>query len=157
MAAAQLDGLSPLAVLGRGYAIARNEEGAVVKHVAAAPVGSRVGISVSDGVLACRVEAHATASQQIDSRRMHDMEPVQNEKPIEQLTFREAMAELDGIVGTLESNTLELEDSLAKYERGVALLRALQGRLSDAQQKVDVLMGQLEPEVSDEQRDTTLS
>ena len=85
------------------------------------------------------------------------MEPVQNEKPIEQLTFREAMAELDGIVGTLESNTLELEDSLAKYERGVALLRALQGRLSDAQQKADVLMGQLEPEVSDEQRDTTLS
>ena len=85
------------------------------------------------------------------------MEPVQNEKPIEQLTFREAMAELDGIVGTLESTTLELEDSLAKYERGVALLRALQGRLSDAQQKVDVLMGQLEPEVSDEQRDTTLS
>lgn len=85
------------------------------------------------------------------------MEPVQNEKPIEQLTFREAMAELDGIVGTLESNTLELEDSLAKYERGVALLRALQGRLNDAQQKVDVLMGQLEPEVSDEQRDTTLS
>lgn len=85
------------------------------------------------------------------------MEPVQYEKPIEQLTFREAMAELDGIVGTLESNTLELEDSLAKYERGVALLRALQGRLSDAQQKVDVLMGQLEPEVSDEQRDTTLS
>ena len=85
------------------------------------------------------------------------MEPVQIEKPIEQLTFREAMAELDGIVGTLESNTLELEDSLAKYERGVALLRALQGRLSDAQQKVDVLMGQLEPEVSDEQRDTTLS
>ena len=80
------------------------------------------------------------------------MEPVQNEKPIEQLTFREAMAELDGIVGTLE-----FEDSLAKYERGVALLRALQGRLSDAQQKVDVLMGQLEPEVSDEQRDTTLS
>ena len=56
-------------MLGRGYAIARNEEGAVVKHVAAAPVGSRVGISVSDGVLACRVEAHATASQQIDFRK----------------------------------------------------------------------------------------
>ena len=72
-------------------------------------------------------------------------------KPVEDLTFREAMAELDGIVGVLESNTLELEDSLASYERG------LQGRLATAQQKVDVLMGQLEPEVSDEQRDTTLS
>ena len=78
-------------------------------------------------------------------------------KPVEDLTFREAMAELDGIVGVLESNTLELEDSLASSERGVALLRALQGRLATAQQKVDVLMGQLEPEVSDEQRDTTLS
>ena len=29
---------------------------------------------------------------------------------------------VDGIVGVLESNTLELEDSLASYERGVALL-----------------------------------
>ena len=85
------------------------------------------------------------------------MEPVQNEKPIEQLTFREAMAELDGIVGTLESNTLELEDSLAKYERGVALLRALQGRLSDAQQKVDVLMGELVADADDAARDTSLS
>lgn len=81
----------------------------------------------------------------------------QNLKPIDELSFREAMAELDGIVGVLESNTLELEDSLASYERGVALLRALQGRLSSAQQKVDVLMGQLEPEVSDEARDSTLS
>ena len=78
-------------------------------------------------------------------------------KEVSDFTFREAMAELDGIVGVLESNTLELEDSLASYERGVALLRALQGRLATAQQKVDVLMGQLEPEVSDEQRDTTLS
>lgn len=30
------------------------------------------------------------------------------EKPIEELTFREAMAELDRIVGVLESNSLEL-------------------------------------------------
>ncbi len=78
-------------------------------------------------------------------------------KPIEELTFREAMAELDGIVGVLESNTLELEESLAKYERGVALLAALQGRLAQAQQKVDVLMGEITPESDDVERDTTLS
>ena len=36
-------------------------------------------------------------------------------------------SELDGIVGVLESNSLELEDSLRSYERGVALLAALQG------------------------------
>ena len=83
----------------------------------------------------------------------------QNEgsKPVEELTFREAMAELDGIVGVLESNTLELEDSLKSYERGVALLAALQGRLSEAQQKVDVLMGELVADTDDAQRDTSLS
>ena len=78
-------------------------------------------------------------------------------KPVEELTFREAMAELDGIVGILESNTLELEDSLVSYERGVSLLRALQGRLNEAQQKVEVLMGELEGEVDDATRDATLS
>ncbi|RDB59462.1 exodeoxyribonuclease VII small subunit [Gordonibacter sp. 28C] len=78
-------------------------------------------------------------------------------KPIDELTFREAMAELDGIVGVLESNTLELEDSLKSYERGVALLGALQGRLAQAQQKVDVLMGELVGEADDAARDATLS
>ena len=78
-------------------------------------------------------------------------------KPIEELSFREAMAELDGIVAALESNELELEDSLKRYERGVALLGSLQKRLAEAQQKVDVLMGQLEPVASDTETDATLS
>lgn len=73
-----------------------------------------------------------------------------------ELTFRQAMEELDQIVGLLESNTLELEESLAQYERGVGLLRELKGRLDGAQQKVDVLMGQLEQEASDEEIDTEL-
>ena len=78
-------------------------------------------------------------------------------KPIEELTFREAMAELDGIVARLESNTLELEDSLKAYERGVALLAALKKRLGEAEQKVSVLMGELSGEKDDSVRDSTLS
>lgn len=78
-------------------------------------------------------------------------------KPIEELTFREAMAELDSVVNVLESNTLGLEDSLVAYERGVALISSLQARLGTAQQKVEVLMGQLQPERDDATRDTTLS
>ena len=81
----------------------------------------------------------------------------QEQKPIDDMTFREAMAELDGIVATLEGNTLELEDSLKGYERGVALLASLQKRLADAEQKVSVLMGELSGEKDDEGRDTTLS
>ncbi len=78
-------------------------------------------------------------------------------KPIEELTFREAMAELDGVVSVLESNTLGLEDSLVAYERGVALISTLQSRLGTAQQKVEVLMGQLQPERDDATQDKTLS
>lgn len=73
------------------------------------------------------------------------------------MTFRQAMSELDGIVSVLESNTLELEESLRNYERGIALLADLKKRLSTAQQKVDVLVGQLESPTDDATTDTTLS
>lgn len=76
---------------------------------------------------------------------------------VENLTFREAMVELEQIVKDLESNTLELEESLLKYERGVALLRYLRKNLTDAQQKIDVLMGELDTSVDDDTIDTTLS
>lgn len=78
-------------------------------------------------------------------------------KNIEEMTFREAMAELDRTVSVLESNTLELEESLKAYERGVALLSDLKARLTNAQQKVDVLMGQLDAPTDDATTDTTLS
>ena len=77
--------------------------------------------------------------------------------PIEDLTFNQAMAELNAIVSQLEGNAMDLEESLVAYERGVALLRSLQVRLADAQQRVDVLMGELVPEVDDTTRDTSLS
>lgn len=76
---------------------------------------------------------------------------------IQNMTFRQAMAELDQIVAQLESNTLELEESLQKYERGVALIVSLKGRLNEAQQRVDVLMGELSGETDDKVQDTTLS
>ncbi|MBQ6390541.1 MAG: exodeoxyribonuclease VII small subunit [Eggerthellaceae bacterium] len=82
-----------------------------------------------------------------------NMEP----KSLDEMTFREAMAELDGIVARLESNTMELEDCLKGYERGVALLAELQKRLNEAEQKVSVLMGELSGEKDDAERDTTLS
>lgn len=75
----------------------------------------------------------------------------------EEMTFREAMAELNSIVAALESNTLELEESLVKYERGITLLRFLKDRLNNAQQKVDVLMGELDMSVDDTVTDSTLS
>lgn len=53
--AARLHDLSPIAVLGRGYSITRTQEGAIVRSVEQAPVGSGIEVSVSDGVLQCEV------------------------------------------------------------------------------------------------------
>ncbi|HBT95161.1 MAG TPA: exodeoxyribonuclease VII small subunit [Coriobacteriia bacterium] len=75
---------------------------------------------------------------------------------LDEMTFRQASEELESIVRLLESNQLELEESLKYYERGVLLLKTLQGRLKDAQQKITVLLGEIEP-VSDDGIDTGLS
>lgn len=66
------------------------------------------------------------------------------------LSFGEAMRELEAIVAQLESGRLELEESLARYERGVALVRSLQTKLETAEQKVTTLLGAIEPEANEE-------
>ena len=64
----------------------------------------------------------------------------ENEKQVSDLTFKEASVELERVVRQLESGDLELEDALARYTRGVELLRSLRDRLAHAEQKVQVLL-----------------
>ena len=73
------------------------------------------------------------------------------------LRFKEALAQLDQIVSSLESNTLELEESLREYKRGVDLLTYLREKLDGAQQEVDMLMGKLDVRGDDTTTDTSLS
>ena len=49
--AASLDALSPLASLGRGYAIIRNDEGRIVKSVTQVATGQHLELVVSDGTV----------------------------------------------------------------------------------------------------------
>jgi exodeoxyribonuclease VII large subunit len=49
----RLDALSPLATLGRGYSVARTEDGAVLRTVGDFTVGDRFLLRVSDGELSC--------------------------------------------------------------------------------------------------------
>ena len=67
-----------------------------------------------------------------------------NEKNVEELSYREASTELEHIIRSLESGDMELEDSLKSYTRGVELLRSLRERLSAAEQKVSVLMADID-------------
>ena len=63
------------------------------------------------------------------------------EPSVEPLQFEQALGELDAILRELEDGTTTLEDALARYERGVGLLRQCYGQLRDAEQKVKLLAG----------------
>ena len=56
-AAARLDTLSPLAVLGRGYAVCWNaERTAIIRDAASVAAGDRVRVTLARGELACEVK-----------------------------------------------------------------------------------------------------
>jgi exodeoxyribonuclease VII large subunit len=55
--AARLDTLSPLAVLGRGYAVCWNEDHtAIIRDAAAVSAGDRVHVTLERGELDCTVD-----------------------------------------------------------------------------------------------------
>ena len=54
--AASLDAMSPLKVLGRGFALVTDGDGRLVRRPADAPAGSRVAVTLAEGELTCLVE-----------------------------------------------------------------------------------------------------
>jgi exodeoxyribonuclease VII small subunit len=56
-------------------------------------------------------------------------------------TFEQALAELEKIVRELEDGQVSLEESLARYERGIGLLKLCYGQLQQAEQKIQLLTG----------------
>jgi exodeoxyribonuclease VII small subunit len=61
---------------------------------------------------------------------------------IENLTYEEAMIELEGIVESLEGEQNSLEDSMKFFERGQALIAYCGALLESAQLKVQKLTGE---------------
>jgi len=55
------------------------------------------------------------------------------------LRFEAALEELEKLVAAMEAGQLPLEESLAAYRRGAALLQHCQGLLADAEEKIRVL------------------
>lgn len=53
------------------------------------------------------------------------------------LSFEDALKELENIVGALESGKAPLEDSIQSYERGMALKQHCEKKLSAAQEKIE--------------------
>lgn len=55
-------------------------------------------------------------------------------------TFEESFARLEQIVKSLESGNLSLDDSLKAFEEGVGLVNKCNAQLSEAEQRVKILV-----------------
>mgnify|MGYP005694872211 CR=1 FL=1 len=56
--------------------------------------------------------------------------------PISEMTFEQAMSELETIVTQLEKGDVPLEDSISLYEKGAELKKRCETKLKEAEQKV---------------------
>lgn len=69
-------------------------------------------------------------------------------KEIDQLTFEQAMQELEALVRRLEEGKLPLEEAIHAYERGTTLKQHCQAKLQAAKLKVDQIVMEPGGEVS---------
>ena len=61
-------------------------------------------------------------------------------KPVKDMSFEEALAELETIVRQVEQGDVELEKSIAIYERGAELKKHCEARLKSAELKVEQIV-----------------
>ena len=60
--------------------------------------------------------------------------------PKNPVKFEESLEQLSTLVQQLESGQLSLEDSVNIFEKGISLTRECQNALSEAEQKVELLL-----------------
>jgi len=60
-------------------------------------------------------------------------------KPIADMKFETALAELENIVSSMEGGKLELEASIAAYKRGMELMKHCQAQLANAEEQIRIL------------------
>ena len=65
-----------------------------------------------------------------------------SEKPVDELTYEEALAELEGIVETLEGEQSQLEEAIKLFERGQALAARCTMLLEASQLKIKQVAGE---------------
>ncbi len=56
-----------------------------------------------------------------------------------QLSFAEAFSELEKITADLESDTIDLDAAIEKFERGLVLAQQLKSKLASVEQRVETI------------------
>ncbi len=56
--------------------------------------------------------------------------------PVAEMSFEQAMTELEGVVDRLERGEVPLDESIKLYERGAELKKRCEAKLTEAEEKV---------------------
>lgn len=68
---------------------------------------------------------------------MNQQPPTTGQRNISDLSFEEALAELESIVANLEQGKASLDAAISSYERGAALKQHCEAKLREAREKVE--------------------
>ena len=63
-----------------------------------------------------------------------------NKTPQNTLKFEQAMAELEGVVTSLEKGDMPLDDALQAFEKGTKLIKQCQNQLKNAELRVEQVL-----------------
>ena len=59
-----------------------------------------------------------------------------SQTPVDQMSFEQAMAELEAVVDQLDRGEVTLDESIKLYERGALLKKRCEQKLKEAEEKV---------------------
>ena len=76
-----------------------------------------------------------------------------SEAALKDLSFEQALSELETIVRSLESGETELEKSITAYERGIALKKHCEEKLKSATAKIEKITVSADGSISTEPLD----
>ena len=74
-------------------------------------------------------------------------------KEIANLSFEDALKELEGIVSQLERGQVKLDEAISAYERGALLKRHCEQKLAEAKMKVEKIVFSSDGTVSSQPTD----
>lgn len=89
-----------------------------------------------------REEGGSEVTEETEETEMKDA------KKSDDLSLEGSLAELERIVRALEDGELTLEESLKEFEKGVSLVRRCNVLLDGAEQKIEILAGDLPEDLS---------
>lgn len=71
--------------------------------------------------------------------------PDPSEKADAELSFEDALTQVESVIESIEAGEIGLEKSLTEYERGVRLLKRCRDILANAEHRIEMLTKDLKP------------